>query len=51
MVGESFSGGFSTPGYSGSVSETMGTKRGHCYKGTCGVVTYISSGNGFYNEN
>jgi len=53
-VGSSFSGTFSgiQPSwatFSGSLdSETMGTERGHCYKGTCGTVTYIVSGSGWY---
>jgi|SRR5450432_2130498 len=53
-VGSNLSGTFSglQPGggtFSGSLdNETMGTKRGHCYKGTCGTVTYIMSGSGWY---
>jgi len=49
--GTILSGTFSASNFSGSVNETMGTKRGHCYKGTCGMVAYISSGSGAYIQN
>jgi hypothetical protein len=44
--GTILSGTFSASNFSGSVNETMGTKLGHCYRGTCRMVTYISSGSG-----
>ena len=51
MSAGTLSGVFSGPNFSGSVNETMGTKRGRCYKGTCGTVVYMSSGSGAYIQN
>jgi hypothetical protein len=49
--GTILSGTFSASNFSGSVNETMGSKLGHCYKGTCRMVAYISSGSGTYIQN
>jgi hypothetical protein len=51
-VNNNFSGTFSGPNFSGSIdNETMTTKLGNCYKGTCRTVWYVSSGSGWYNLN
>jgi len=50
-VGNLVSGVFSGQNFTGSVNEAMGTKRGRCYKGSCGTVTYITSGVGAYLQN
>ena len=51
-VGNNISGVFSGQNFSGSIdNETLATRRGSCYKGTCRTVWYISSGSGWYSLN
>jgi hypothetical protein len=49
--GTVIAGVFSTPGFSGSASEAMGTERAHCYRGSCRTVPYMSTGSGAYVKN
>jgi hypothetical protein len=50
LVGKTISGSFSGANFSGHLdNETLDTKQGHCYKGTCSRVWYVSSGSGWYN--